>query len=146
MIPIQNLYYMLAYAFRVLHERRYQGFVSEPFPNAGELLAAILIREVSGQLKQGMGRDYLSRSEPLSAVRGKLDLSASLKDQTLLRRQLVCRFSRPPCVLSSAPISRLREKKKCAGSCCTLGRWIHRTHVPSPGTSTTTGAISAINC
>lgn len=92
MIPIQNLYYMLAYAFRVLHERRYQGFVSEPFPNAGELLATILIREVSGQLKQGMGRDYLSRSEPLSAVRGKLDLSASLKDQTLLRRQLVCTY------------------------------------------------------
>ena len=92
MIPIQNLYYMLAYAFQALHPQEAQRFTSEPFPNAGELLAAILIHGVATQLKQGLGRDYLSQREPLPSVRGKLDLTASIKDRTLLRRQLVCTY------------------------------------------------------
>ena len=47
---IQNIYYMLAYAFQVLHENGYKDVASEDFENGLELLAAILCKGVSVQL------------------------------------------------------------------------------------------------
>lgn len=40
MIPIRNIYYMLAYAFQVLHEQGYKDVAAEDFRNTAELLAA----------------------------------------------------------------------------------------------------------
>ena len=42
MIPIRNIYYMLAYALQVLHEQGYKDVEAEDFRNTAELLAAIL--------------------------------------------------------------------------------------------------------
>ena len=56
MIPVQNIYYMLSYAFRVLNERGYRDVATEQFDNAAELCAAILARGVAVQLKRGLDR------------------------------------------------------------------------------------------
>ena len=47
MIPVQNIYYMLAYAFQVLNENGYKDIATEQFNNVRELCAAILTRGVS---------------------------------------------------------------------------------------------------
>ena len=60
MIPVQNVYYMLAYAFQVLNEDGYRNVATEQFNNVAELCAAILTKGVSLQLKRGLGRDYIS--------------------------------------------------------------------------------------
>lgn len=44
MIPIQNVYHMLAYAFQVLHEQGYRDVATEQFSNVAELCAAILVK------------------------------------------------------------------------------------------------------
>ena len=59
MIPIQNIYYMLSYAFQVLNEDGYRNMATEEFDNVAELCAAILIKGVSVQLKRGLGRAYI---------------------------------------------------------------------------------------
>ena len=59
MIRVQNVYYMLAYAFQVLHEQGYKNVATEEFDNVAELLAAILCRGVSVQIKRGLIRQYL---------------------------------------------------------------------------------------
>ena len=46
MIPIQNIYYMLSYAFQVLTEQGYKKLATESFHNIGELCAAILAKEL----------------------------------------------------------------------------------------------------
>lgn len=56
MIKVQNIYYMLAYAFQILHEQSYKDIAVENFQNAMELLAAILCRGVSIQIKRGLGK------------------------------------------------------------------------------------------
>ena len=50
MIPVQNIYHMLAYAFRVLNEDGYRSVATEQFHNVAELCAAILIKGVSLQI------------------------------------------------------------------------------------------------
>lgn len=92
MIPIQNVYYMLSYAFQVLNEQGYKSLATEQFNNTAELCAAILAKGISIQLKRGLGREYIPQSEALSTLRGKLDISESIKTQTMLKKQMVCTY------------------------------------------------------
>lgn len=92
MIKIQNVYYMLAYAFQTLHEDGYKDVATEQFNNVAELCAAILIKGVSLQIKRGLGREYISETDTLSAIRGKINITDSIKSQSMLRKQMVCTY------------------------------------------------------
>lgn len=92
MIRIQNIYYMLAYAFQVLNEQGYKNIATEDFENTAELCAAILARGISTQIKRGLGKEYIPRTESLSSLRGKIDITESIKTQALQRKQLVCSY------------------------------------------------------
>ena len=92
MIPIQNIYYMLAYAFQTLNEQGYKSIETEQFDNVAELCAAILSRGVSVQLKRGLMKEYLEETESLSSVRGRIEINESIKTRSLLKGQLVCSY------------------------------------------------------
>ena len=92
MIPIRNIYYMLSYAFQVLTEQGYKDMAMEQFDNVAELCAAILSKGVSLQLKRGLGREYIENTESLSSLRGRIEISESIKTRSMLKRQLVCSY------------------------------------------------------
>ena len=92
MIRIQNIYYMLAYAFQVLNEQGYRNLATEDFDNVAELCAAILARGISSQIKRGLGKEYVLRTEAMSFLRGKIDISETVKTQALQRRRIVCSY------------------------------------------------------
>ena len=92
MIRIQNIYYMLAYAFQVLNEQGYRNIATKDFDNTAELCAAILVRGISMQIKRGLGKEYIPRTEALSSLRGKIDISETIKTQALQRKQMVCSY------------------------------------------------------
>ena len=83
---------MLAYAFQVLNEDGYKSVATEQFNNVADLCSAILCRGVSLQLKKGLGREYISETEMLSGLRGRIDITESIKTQAMLRRQMVCTY------------------------------------------------------
>ena len=92
MIKIQNIYYMLSYAFQSLREQGYKDVATEEFSNVADLCSEILIRGVILQIKQGLGREYIPHTEMLSSIRGKIDISQSIKTQSMLRKQMVCTY------------------------------------------------------
>lgn len=92
MIPIQNIYYMLSYAFQVLKEQGYKSLETEEFHNMGELCAAILCKGVSLQLKRGLGKEYIPTTDILSGIRGKIELADSIKRNSFQKQQLTCSF------------------------------------------------------
>ena len=92
MIRIQNIYYMLAYAFHVLREKGYVNCGTENFENTADLLSAILVKGVTVQIKRGLGRAYIEETEPMSCLRGKIDITESIKQQTMMKQQLVCSY------------------------------------------------------
>lgn len=92
MIRIQNIYHMLAYAFQILREQGYESCGTEEFENTADLLSAILAKGVSIQIKRGLGRTYIEETEPLSCLRGKIDVTESIKQQTIIKQQLVCTY------------------------------------------------------
>lgn len=92
MIRIQNIYHMLAYAFQILREQGYASCGTEEFENTADLLSAILVKGVSVQIKRGLGRTYIEQTEPLSCLRGKIDVTESIKRQTIIKQQLICTY------------------------------------------------------
>lgn len=92
MIPIQNVYYMLAYVFQVLNAQGYREVAAESFDNAAELCSAILAKGVSVQLKRGLNREYIEKNGAFSVVRGKINMSESIKERSLLNKKMICTF------------------------------------------------------
>lgn len=92
MIRVKNIYYMLAYAFHVLEGQGYKKIAVENFENTANLMAAILSKGIEQQVKRGLGKDYLPQNAVLSSLRGKIDISESIKTQSILRRQMICAY------------------------------------------------------
>lgn len=92
MIKVKNIYYMLAYAFQILNEAGYEKAAAEDFDNINDLMASILSIGITSQVKRGLNRDYEVQTESLSCLRGKIDISASVKQQTMVMRKMVCNF------------------------------------------------------
>lgn len=92
MIKIQNIYYMLSYAFQILKEQGYKHIETEEFHNTPDLMAEILIRGFSVQVKRGLVKEYVPVVEPLSNPKGKIDISDSIKGMTIQKKQLVCSY------------------------------------------------------
>lgn len=91
-IKIQNIYYMLAYAFKILQSQSFEKIATEEFENTAELLSSILIKGISFQIKKGLNKEYVNTVEPLSTLRGKIELSHSIKEQTITQKQLICTY------------------------------------------------------
>ena len=81
-IIIRNVYYMLAYAFRILRQTNYEKIKTEPFENVQDLFASIIQIGVSEQLKRGLNKEYILENENLKVLRGKLDLTNTIKLRT----------------------------------------------------------------
>ena len=91
-IFIKNVYYMLSYAFQTLHQENYDDVAVESFDEMYDLLAAILAKGIGIQLKQGLYREYINRQEELSVMRGKINMSATIKNRVTRRQRLTCDF------------------------------------------------------
>lgn len=91
-VLIQNIYHMLAYAFKVLRQSNYSNVATEDFENIHNLLAAILSKGISQQLKQGLYREYIDNSDDLNVLRGKLNIAGTIKSQIQHKRVLSCEF------------------------------------------------------
>ena len=92
MIPVENIYYMLSYAFKILKQEQYKSVQAEEYKNAEELYAAILERGIAAQIKRGMQRGYVARTESLTIPRGKIEVSQSIRDMSHIKKQLVCTY------------------------------------------------------
>jgi 5-methylcytosine-specific restriction enzyme subunit McrC len=91
-ILVRNVYVMMAYAFRALQSRGVASVESESFDHLHDLLAELLHRGVSTQIKRGLHHDYLPQTDTLTTVRGRIDVSRTASTRSMLRGKLVCQF------------------------------------------------------
>ena len=84
---------MLAYAFRVLDETYIEEKIkSEEFENIYDLLCVMLMQAIHKQLKRGLYKEYITTNEILSSLKGKIDISTSIKLNTLKNKKMYCEF------------------------------------------------------
>lgn len=83
---------MLSYAFQILNEQSYKNIATEQFHNTADLMAAILSKGIATQIKRGLGKEYIPQREALSTLKGKMDITESIKTQTILKKQMWCTY------------------------------------------------------
>lgn len=83
---------MLSYAFSGLRRREYVDIAGEEFDNAQNLFAAILSKGMGRQLKHGLYRQYVGYTDELATVRGKINISETLKLRMARKSRLMCEF------------------------------------------------------
>lgn len=92
MVKVKNVYWMLAYAFSVLNEKGTQSIKTEDFDNIYDLLASIIIKSVNSQLKKGLNKEYITINEVTSNIKGKIEMSDSLKNKTMIYHKMSCNY------------------------------------------------------
>ena len=91
-IPIENVYYLFCYAWNRFEEAQTIPIGSVASPNLPSLLAKVLLGGTRAIMRRGLDRGYQPHSEEIATVRGRIDLSATLRLQTRNRRRLECEF------------------------------------------------------
>lgn len=91
-IFVKNVYYMLSYAFRVLNQSNFEDIATEEFDNLHNLFAAILAKGIGQQLKQGLYREYLDKRENMAVMRGKIDVSGTIRNKITRNHVLSCEY------------------------------------------------------
>ena len=91
-IYIKNIYHMLSYALKLPEIIGHEKIDVENFDNTAELLAYILIKGVSKQIKQGLIKDYIDFTEETSSIKGKININESINSLSIIKRKLNCTY------------------------------------------------------
>lgn len=83
---------MLCYAWNTLSQSDKVLVGCEEFDNIHNLLTRVLIHGVEKLIKRGFHREYILEESELSIVKGKLNLTQTLKIRNQQRKKLVCEF------------------------------------------------------
>ena len=78
MIPIENIYFLLCYAWDRLEQRHLVKAGMSGQKSIYELLASILVRELPTLWKKGYFKNYTEQNQYIQGIRGKVHVSPSL--------------------------------------------------------------------
>ncbi|WP_185816998.1 5-methylcytosine restriction system specificity protein McrC [Hymenobacter metallilatus] len=93
MIPIQNLYYLLCYAWnRLPDQQELQAVNPQAFHRPLELLTHVLLVAARRQLRQGLPVAYTEHVAELTELRGRLQLTPTLRRNLLQQGRALCAF------------------------------------------------------
>ena len=90
MIPISNVYYLLAYACGLMSQQGFRRLAKEPFENAEDLLAALFCQSLRPYLVKGLPSEFVREKEKTSSLHGKFYFDDSIKQGLLAKHQLIC--------------------------------------------------------
>jgi len=91
-IPIQNIYYMLCYAWNKLEEHDIVSVDQTDKNNIEDLFARVLVVGISHLLKKGLDRGYVVHKEETCLIRGKIDFTATLKKSFFKQPRIYCEY------------------------------------------------------
>ncbi len=91
-IPIQNIYYLLCYAWDKLAERDMVSVDTLPSTDLVNLFARVLINGTQLLLKRGLDRSYLCQEEWTSRLRGRIGFDETAGGRTHTSGILSCRY------------------------------------------------------
>ena len=91
-IPIQNIYFLLCYAWNHLQETKYAEVRSEGCDKIWDLLAKVLIRSSQQLVKRGLHRNYVLERERRVRPKGKLLLFQDIRRPSFTTPTKTCEF------------------------------------------------------
>lgn len=92
-IPIQNIYYLLCYAWGRLEEGELKAVENVECKTLQELFAKVLINGTKRLIKRGLNRNYQARFEEEASLRGRIAFTPSVRGLSWTKGRMVCEFT-----------------------------------------------------
>ena len=94
-IPVRNLWLLMLYASKLYATNEsIRGAGAEDRPDElPDLVAEILAQAVERRLKRNLSQEYVRRHEPLTRVRGRIDILETESRQLLSQGRVSCRYT-----------------------------------------------------
>ncbi len=92
MIPIENIYYLLCYAWDKLDEKEKVSVTIDSETNLLDLLAKVLINGSKRLLKKGIAQNYMTYTNEMKGVKGKIEIAHSLKTNLFQKKMTCCSY------------------------------------------------------
>ena len=92
LIPIENIYYLLCYAWNKLDEKDRVAVSIDDNTDLLDLFAKIIINASKLLLKRGIDHNYIRNSLELPGIKGKLEFSQTVKSNLLFKQRTYCTF------------------------------------------------------
>lgn len=91
-IPIKNLYYLLCYAWELADQRDKIKVNASDCSTYPDLFAKLLVTGCSLLFKRGLHHEYVSHQETIVGIKGKWNISESIKTPAYKLGQMDCTF------------------------------------------------------
>lgn len=91
-IPIENIYYLLCYAWNKLDEKERVNVSIDDKIELLDLFAKVLINATKALLKRGIDKSYIDYTEEMPGIKGKIQISQTLKRNLLFKQKTICTF------------------------------------------------------
>ena len=91
-IPIENIYYLLCYAWNKLDEKERVNVSIDDKTELVDLFAKILINGTKTLLKRGIDKNYAEYTEEINGIKGKIQISQTLKSNLHYKQRTICSF------------------------------------------------------
>jgi len=92
MIPIENIYYLLCYAWNKLDEKDRVNVSIDDKTQLLDLFAKVLLNATRILLKRGIDRSYIDHTQEVVGIKGKLQLTQTLKSNLLFKNVAICTY------------------------------------------------------
>lgn len=89
-IPIQNIYYLLCYAWGLPEQREWVKVDADSCPAVLDLLSRLLTKSADVLLKRGIAKEYRTHEEEIAGIKGKLELAQTLKRNRHSEGKTIC--------------------------------------------------------
>ena len=91
-IPIQNVYFMLCYAWNCLEESKDVDVGEDDTTELVDLFAKVLVIRLENILRRGLDRGYVQVRDELSTLRGRLEFNRSMGLMVRNTPRMACEF------------------------------------------------------
>lgn len=91
-IPIENIYFLLCYAWNKLDEKDRVNVSIDDKTELLDLFAKVLINSTKILLKRGIDKSYIDHTEEIAGVKGKIQISETLKSNLLFKQKTICTY------------------------------------------------------
>jgi len=91
-IPIQNIYYLLCYAWNKLEERDIVSVSQVDKDKVIDLFAKVLNTGISYLIRKGLDRGYVLHVEETGTIRGKIGFASTLRKYFFRQPKICCEY------------------------------------------------------
>lgn len=91
-VPVQNIYYLLCYAWDEVAPKQLERVAAEKFSDAVHLFARLLVTGVRSLHQRGFERGYVTLEQPTSSPRGRILMGETLRLLATQPSRVCCSF------------------------------------------------------